>query len=197
MSDPQPESRQYPQPFEGITGTLRDDFLLSLDVRAVAHRDALIAMAHHLRTAIYVGHPAPVVQEVQQRVRNPRVGDLVVECTKAIRSPDRNVRLQGLGILLAHRMEWYESDEEWEKYKADETQYGGEVDENERTTDEAWYLQWGNNPGHVFRWHNAEFMALPLDPREFDFPLGSVATRDNLVGALAHSGFELRSPDAA
>jgi hypothetical protein len=184
------------QPREGITGVQRDDFLLSLDEKAVAHRDALIAMARHLQTASLVGNPAPVVQRIYERIKNPQPGDLVVESSTGVRTRDLDTRTKAFGILIEHRNEWWETDAEWEAQKRAE----GWDDDEDRRVDHAWYIQYGNDPGDVCRWVNCDFLAIPIDPKAFDYsigtrlPVGGVSVdRDDVVAGLAASGFEVRS----
>lgn len=184
------------QPREGIVGVQRDDFLLSLDMKAVPHRDALIAMARHLQTASLVGNPAPVVQRIYERIKNPQLGDLVVEASTGVRTRDLDTRTKAFGILIEHRDEWWETDAEWEALRAED----GGLTEEDRMVDHAWYVQYGNDPGDVCRWVNCDFLAIPTDPREFDYtfgtrlPGGGVGVdRGDVVAGLAASGFELRS----
>src|SRR5215467_3292917 len=147
---------RYQQPREDVVGIDRTgDDLLSLDERAVAHWNALIAMAKHLRTACGVGNPAPIVADIGKRIHNPQVGDLVVECTRVIwghRRTSDDDRLKGLGYLVEHRTEWAHTDDEWQRAL---TEDGYEADE--RPTDEAWYVQYGPDPGDVCRWTNCDF----------------------------------------
>lgn len=122
----------------------REDYLLSLDPRAVAHRDALIAMARHLADVSLVGNPAPVAARMGERIRAPQRGDLVVETSALASSADADTRLRGLGVLLDHRDEPLAAP------------IGATV------VDHAWYVQYGPNPEDVCRWTNCEFIALPL-----------------------------------
>jgi hypothetical protein len=88
------------QPREDVTGTAREDDLLSLDVAAVTHRDALISMAQLLSSACLVGHPAPIVERMGERIRKPQAGDLVIEVS-AMRSRDPDKRITGFGTGLS------------------------------------------------------------------------------------------------
>lgn len=143
------------QPHEDIKGSPLSDDLLSLDEKAVAHRDALIGMARLLHKACLVGDAAPVVVRIYDRLTKPQPGDLVVGMS-AMYSRDGDHRLKGLGILLEKRVEWMETDEEWAELVADE-----EADTDERFTDEAWYIQYGPNAEDVCRWTDCMFIALP------------------------------------
>lgn len=183
------------QPREGVIGVQRDDFLLSLDERAIAHRDALIAMARHLQTASLVGNPAPVVRRIYERIKNPQPGDLVVEWSMGVRG-DTETRFKAFGILIEHRNEWWETDAEWEALKAED----GGLTEDDRMVDRAWYIQYGNDPEAICRWVNCDFLAIPTDPKAFDYRTGSrlpgggvSVDREDVVAGLAASGFELRS----
>jgi hypothetical protein len=191
MSEP-----RIPQPREGITGTLRDeDDLLSLDEKAIPRRAMMCAMAKCLQRAVTVGQPAPVVQRMSERMRHPQPGDLVVETSRMGRQhPD----VEAFGILLAHRREWWSTDAEWAAEMAGEPEELRGTDN--RPTDHAWYVQYGPRPEDVCRWVNCEFIAIPLDPREAEIPVGTrdgsgvTITRDDLLGSLADSGFQLRPP---
>lgn len=184
------------QPHEGVTGLDRPDYLLSLDDRALAHRDALIAMASHLSGACLVGDPAPIVERMDKRIRAPQPGDLVVEVSTQY-TADAGRRIKGLGILLEQRVEWWETDAEWEAIKAED----GTLEDAERMTDRAWYIQYGPEPGDVCRWVNCQFTVIPTDPREFSMPVGRrdgtgvTITKGDLTAGLADSGFTLKSRD--
>jgi hypothetical protein len=160
----------YKQPREGVVGVDRngDDFL-SLDMRAVAHRAGLVAVAKHLRSACMVGDPAPVVREMSDRMRHPRVGDLVFEPTMATSSADLDTRTKALGYLVEKRTEWWLTDEDWAAEKAEDDR----LTDEDRQTDEAWYVQYGPDPGDICRWTNCDFGMIPIDPMEFYRPIGS------------------------
>ena len=192
---------RWPQPHEGISGTdLTGHWLLSLDERAVAHRDTLLAMALHLRTATLVGSPAPVVQRMSERMRNPVPGDLACSAEAMHRGPraDLDYRTKGLGILLARRREWAETHAEW-THACLLNRWDPLTEE--RITDDAYYLQYGPEPGDVCRWHNSAPVGLLTQPWSWAADgaaerteTGAVFTRDSLLGALADSGFQLRKP---
>jgi hypothetical protein len=192
---------RWPQPHEGIAGTDRDDDLLSLDERAIPHREALIAMARHLSSATLVGHPAPVVRRIRDRLDQPEPGDLAVavEVMHGRRDPDD--RIMGLGIYLAGRKEWASTDAQWAAYCEQERAAGGDPEADGRWTDRAFYLQYGPAAGDICRWTNSQAVALPVQIEDFSAPAGrregssTVFTRDRLTGALADSGFELRLPE--
>lgn len=145
------------QPREDISGSPLSDDLLSLDERAIAHRDALISMAKLLHTACLVGNAAPVVTRMYDRMKEPRPGDLVVERTSAMYSRNPDDKLKGFGILIETRTEWASSDEEWAAQLAEEAV----LVEDDRSTVTAWYIQYGPAPVDVCRWTNCEFIALP------------------------------------
>lgn len=198
----QPDPQQYKQPYEGISGLDRDDLLLSLDEAALTHRDALIAMVRHLQTATMVGNPAPVVERMNERIRTPQPGDLVVEASRGLYARDPETRYKALGILLEKRREWWHTDEEWEAQRAEEVAAGFEPDE--RPTDTAWYVQYGPNAGAICRWTNCSFVTLPINVASFSEPYGVrddrggvTVTRTDLLASLADSGITLRTPDAA
>lgn len=149
------------QPREDIAnGTNRDDDLLSLDDTAVAHRDALIGMARLLYNATMVGNPAPITADVYKRVSEPQPGDLVVEAG-VLYTRDQDKRLKGLGVLLEKRTEWWHTDKEWADLLAEEAY----EPDDDRPTDEAWYVQYGTKAEDVCRWTDCKFIALPYDYR--------------------------------
>jgi hypothetical protein len=191
----------WPQPYEGITGTdLTAYDLLSLDERAIAHRDTLLAMALHLNTATLVGNPAPVVERMSERIRNPRPGDLACAAEAMHRGPraDVDYRTKGLGVLLARRREYCESHQDWADLCLRE---GWNPLTEERMTDDAYYLQYGPEPGDICRWTNSAPVGLLTQPWSWTVDAaaertetGAVFTRDSLLGALADSGLTLREP---
>jgi hypothetical protein len=197
-------SGPWPQPFEGILGQgadLSGHWLLSLDEQAVPHREALIAMAHHLHTATLVGDPAPVVRRMNDRLRKPENGDLVVTTEVMHGRQDPDDRLKGFGVYLDGREEWAETDAQWEIEKAGNE---GWVTDEDRMTDTVFYIQYGQDPRDICRWHNSEVIVLPVDIGEFsadgaarrettdDGRTRAWFTRDSLIGGLADSGFRLR-----
>jgi hypothetical protein len=187
---------QMKQPHQDVTGTDRTDLLLSLDEAALAHRAWLAGLAFHLSTATTVGNPAPVVSRMAERIRSPQIGDLVVEQSSHWRgNPDD--RVKGFGILVEHRTEWWDTDEDYQRHI---TEYPEEADEP-RATDHAWYVQYGSAAVDICRWTNCSFLAIPTPGERFRVPGGTptgsdgiVVTRDSLLGALSDSGFKLRVP---
>jgi len=184
----------WPQPYEGITGTARaEDDLLSLDDIAIPRRMLMIRMAECLSRATLVGSPAPVVARMRARMDNPKPGDLVVA---RFISRDEDSLIKGFGILLAHRREWWSSDEDWAAEMAAEPE--ALRGDGNRCTDDIWYVQYGPQERDICRWSNASFLAIPADARDFEIPVGTpddrgvTFTRDDLIGGLADSGFRLR-----
>lgn len=152
------------QPREDVAGVQRTDDLLSLDMDAAPHRATIAALMRHLTRATMVGHPAPIVQRMCERIRDPQIGDLVVESHMATRHrADLDTRTKAVGYLLEHRTEWACTDAEWADAIAEDP---GLADQ--RVTDEAWYVQYGPAPEDVCRWTNCSFLAVPVDPRAFD-----------------------------
>jgi len=200
--DPVTEPTTFKQPYEDIVGIDRDNWLLSLDMRAVAHRDALRVLAHHLHTACLVGNPAPNVQRMYERITRPQVGDLVVEISSFYRRRSLgddawlDHRTKALGILLEHRREWWQTDEEWQREITEDP----DLADDGRVTDDAWYVQYGQAAADVCRWTNCDFIVVPMDSDEFRKPVGHhdgngvTLTRSDLLGALADSGFALKDP---
>ncbi len=190
----------FKQPHEDIVGIDRDDWLLSLDLRAVAHRDALRAMAHHLHVACLVGNPAPNVQRMYERISRPQIDDLVVESSSFYRRRSLDDaawldhRTKAFGILLEHRREWWQIDEDWQREITEDPDLAGDG----RMTDHAWYIQYGQAAVDVCRWTNCDFIMVPMDSNEFRKPIGHhggngvTLTRSDLLDELADSGFTLK-----
>lgn len=184
------------QPHEDVRGADRagNDFL-SLDERALFHRDLVIALTRHLYTAVRVGARAPIVQRMYLRIREPQIGDLVLETGKGMYSKDADTRTKALGFLVERRREWWDTDEEFAELLA-----AKEYDSaDERPTDEAWYVQYGPEPGDICRWANCDFIAVPFGADFVDRPAvrdGSklVLTRDALMRTVIDAGFNLDVP---
>lgn len=144
----------WPQPWEGIKGSVRDDSdLLSLEAAAVPRRRMMVAMALDTYRATLAGNPGPVAAAIGRRMRNPQAGDLVVEVTGA-REPGSEER--GFGVLLACRREWRSSDEDWARMP------GGE---HARSTCDVSYVQYGPGAEDVERWMDGQFITALSDDR--------------------------------
>lgn len=204
---------RLPQPREGIAGTERHaDDLLSLDEAAIPRRFLMAGMARCLRDAVLVGNRAPVVTRMWERMSRPVPGDLVLE----VSSFGRRACVEGMGILLAHRQEWWQTDAEWaaelEQERAAHEEFlrgpysqpdDGPFDpvSHERLTDHAWYVQYGPEPADVCRWVNCEFMTVLGSPADYAAAVGTRSdgsitfTRSDLIGALGDAGFTLRQPE--
>src|SRR6187401_1829374 len=101
---------QLPQPWLNADGTrvrgtqLTGDLaaILSLEEETMPARRALAIMSAHLSTATHVGHPAPIVAEMGERLRHPIPGDVVVESTSGRYSALRRAGdwYRALGVLL-------------------------------------------------------------------------------------------------
>lgn len=184
----------WPQPHEGVTGTERDDPFLSLDEAIVPVRDWLRGFARHLQRATLVGDPAPVVARMFDRITHPQPGDLVVESSTLYRPFDDTV-IKGVGFLVLERREWWQTDEEYQADIAADAQYADE----ERTTDHAWYIQYGPHAVDICRWTNCSFVVLPRPDEQFDLPIGTptgngvTLTRSDVLSGLADGGFKLRT----
>lgn len=188
---------EYKQPHEGVTGTARTDDLLSLYDNAMVHRNIIMAMTAQLHRACLVGDPAPNVQRIYERITRPQVGDLVA-IVDYLNRPDHPERYQGFGFLLADRIEWCETDAEWQVYLNEQEVWGLE---DTRRTDHARYIQYGNAAIDICRWVNCRLLTVLTDPNELTMPAGIpnegggiTFTRDSLLGALADSGIALRIP---
>jgi hypothetical protein len=156
----------WPEPHEGVVGVDRSgDWLLSLDERAVAHRDAILGLAYHVWSATSVGSPAPVVERMDERLRNPVPGDFVWVIDGGLDSRKRDLdrRIKALGFLVVARREWWTTTAEWERMLADDERYA----DDERDTDMAWYVQYGPDPADVCRWTGCTVLVVPVDQRMF------------------------------
>lgn len=181
-----------PQHREGIVGTLReDDDLLSLDERAIPRRMMMAALAMVLQRTTLVGDPAPVVARIGERIRHPEPGDLVVETSRFYR---KTMDVEAFGILLDHRREWLQTDEEYNQQLVDD----GDLNPDWRGEGHAWYVQYGPKPEDICRWVNCLFITIPTDANFGQVPVGTrdgngvTITRDDLLGGLADSGIFLR-----
>lgn len=147
----------YPQPREGIVGIKRDDDLLSLDDSAAPHRALIQLLAWELHSAtLRYGN------ELGDRIRNPRPGDLVIETTRGAIAAARGTPMpMAFGYLIERRVEWTETDEEWAQIVAEQALRADE----ERWTDDVWYVQYGPEPDDVCRWQNCSFAAVPNNHR--------------------------------
>lgn len=148
--------RDLPDHHAGIQGVDRADDLLSLEDSALAHRDALTTVAFHLHGAMLVGNPAPKVRGMWERVREPQIGDFVVEVTRGHYSKDPDLRRKAFGVLLATREEYTTTDAQWAELIAEYPE------EDERLTDTAWYIQYGSAGRDVCRWTNCRFYMVPI-----------------------------------
>jgi hypothetical protein len=179
----------YRRPHEGIVGTERTDDLLSLEDSAIPVRDLLRGLTFHLRTATLVGDAAPVVKRIYHRLTHPQVGDVVVVQDSQYMGQDS--RIKGFGVLVAERREWWTTDEEWEREKAEDC----DATDADRMTDHGWYVQYGPGAKDVCRWTNCTLLAVPLPDERFPDVFGTrnesgvTLTRDDLLGGLADSGF--------
>lgn len=138
--DAQPAPEQsWPQPWDGITGTVRDDLgdLLSLAPEAMPRRRLMIAMTY--------GWYRAAAGMTARRMQGPQQGDLVVE-TASGRKPGGERK--GIGILLGRRRE--------------------APGEDSRSPADAWYVQYGPGEQDVERWEGAAFIAVLTSDRASD-----------------------------
>lgn len=155
----------WPQPHEGVSGVdrTRDD-LLSLEKAALARRVIMIDMAEKIyRLTLWAPHTPERAAEFS-RMKNPRMGDLVMEVTIMRAFRDIETRASGFGILLGERTEWSSTDEQWNAYVAESAAEGLALTEEDRVTETAWYVQYGPAAGDICRWANADFIAVPVGP---------------------------------
>lgn len=183
----------YPQPHEDIVGIDRSETdLLSLADEAFTRRQMMMGQALLLHSACLVGHRAPIVERMWQRITHPEIGDLVMATDHRTRD------YKAFGYLVEARKEWWTTDEEWEKSVAEDPDY---YDEGDRPIDYAYYIQYGSAPVDVCRWTNCTIFMVPTDPQFCQKhigvrdPQGGVTiTRDGLLEALSDSGIKLNLP---
>ena len=157
MNDPsKPNSSKYPRPHEGITGTDRPgDPLLSS-----AEMSHLIGvLGYHLSSVLLLGQQAPFSETIHKRMEAPQPGDAVVVTDPVLRGTSET-RHQGVGYLLEVRKEWWDTDEEWERQKAEDDTL---AEADRMIEPAAWYIQYGENAGAVCRWVNCRVVAIPTD----------------------------------
>lgn len=104
-----------------------------------------------LRATMHVGNPAPRVAALAARLEKPQPGDWVVEMSSGL----YRYRPEALGRLLVQREEPILSEDGEGRAPATETW---------------WYIE--GVDGHLARWHNASFLALPgREALDMDWPL--------------------------
>ena len=158
------------QPHEDVVGQVLDNLgdLLCLSDEAQAHRSLIVSTAHLVLKACLSGMPTPSQREIDKRMRNPRVGDLVFEESSFWGSyrkghlQEGNAWCKGFGFLVEDRLEWAQTDELWEQLTSEGAFDVGE----DRPTDRAWYIQYGPSPEDICRWVGASVVAIPVDPHE-------------------------------
>lgn len=192
----------YPQPNEDIVGIDRSETdLLSLADEAFTRRQMMMGQALLLHSACLVGHRAPIVERMWQRITHPEIGDLVMATDHRTRD------YKAFGYLVEERKEWWTTDEEWKKTLSEERAYykqnypGEDFQPEERLTDYAHYIQYGPQPVDVCRWTNCSIIMVPTDPQFCQKSIGVrdpegniTITRDGLIEALTDSGIKLDLP---
>lgn len=150
---------EHLQPWENIIGEDRpDDKILSLDGDALPLRRLVMTYSRHFDQAVRVWGPAPIVEKMHKRTTTPLIGDLVVEIGGCATPKDERA-FRSMGILIEKRVEWWESDEEWQLSLLENTS----MSDNERSVDVAWYVQYGQNKEDITRWVDCSFTAVPTD----------------------------------
>lgn len=150
----------YPEHHEGVRGIARNEPWLSLEEDSWPIQEAIIALTRKVMSCCTVGNPAPSVTEVWQKMKNPQVGDFVVE-PWVYKRASLDKKMKSLGYLVAKRTEWAETEEEFQKYILEDPDYA-----EDRSTDIGWYIQYGPNPEDVCRWTNCDIYAVPFSPDE-------------------------------
>jgi hypothetical protein len=111
---------------------------------------ALAQSAHLAYTNALVGNPAPSVAEALSRMRDVRVGDLVLETTTYYRQPWSSA---GLGYLMELEQEPVSDEENWD----------GDLP---IPTEPVYYIRPLDGSQERVRWTNARFIALPPYPEQ-------------------------------
>jgi hypothetical protein len=159
----------FDQPYVGITPLPADGFPLVLDDSNLPLRLMIRVLMREMNSALLSAR-TPHQEEIYRRMQEVRPGDLVIERSTAYRRT-LDATLGGFGVLLAKRHEWETTDGEYAKLVAEKDAaciaIGEEPDPLEeharnRMTDTAWYVQYGPAPKDIYRWVNAECIALPL-----------------------------------
>lgn len=157
------------QPYVGITPLPADGFPLVLDDSNLPLRMMIRVLAREMNSAL-TGVNSPHQEEIYRRMQEARPGDLVIERSTAYRHT-LDATLGGFGVLLAKRHEWETTDEEYTQrcagYDLDNIRLGiapnsPEEHAENRMTDTAWYVQYGPTQKNIYRWVNAECIALPF-----------------------------------
>lgn len=151
------QSTELKQPREGVVGELRDqDDLLSLKGEAYPRRLLMTNLAYCIYQGTLIGNPPPNVRDLNERIRHPQIGDLVVE-TSTVYFALEGLRAQAFGILLDKRVEWAHTEGGWRQALHD-----GDYDQDDqRPQTFAWYVQYGPQPDDITRWTNCDFIAVP------------------------------------
>lgn len=123
----------------------------------------LIAAGLLLQRTTLVGNPAPVVDQISERMRNPQPGDLVWETSTSLRSlRDPAWAEKALGWFVERGQSPWASREEWARDECEWREYAGQPYE-ECPTRLVWIIRpWGDPDGR-FVWENAKLLGLPLD----------------------------------
>ncbi len=183
------------QPMEGIQGIdMSNIALLSLEDNALTVRLMMMRLFKYLWEAVLVGNPAPNVRRMFERMRNPQIDDLVIE-SSAVFSEDP----KGLGLLLDHRDEWWQTDEEWATSLSEDL----DLKDEDRQSEHVWYIQYGCAAIDICRWTNCSFVMVPVGVREFDEAsvfdrgknqLGLSIVRESLIDFLSDVGITCQIP---
>lgn len=157
------------QPYVGIAPIPAADFPFELNDSMLPLKMLIRRLAHELNSATRA-HPAFRHQGINRQMNEPRPGDLVIEQSTAYHETF-DCTACGFGVLLAKRLEWETTDEAYairctlqdlQDMQAGYTELTPEEHARNRTTDTAWYVQYGPDSKNVYRWVNAECIALPV-----------------------------------
>lgn len=157
------------QPYEGIEPLPADQVPFLLEDCTLLLRFLVRHLTYDLNFAC-LGHAGSEYRNTYRRMTDPQPGDLVIE-RSTVHRDDLTTILGGFGFLLAKRREWETTDVEWiqECSRSDDEHrsmgldpHSPEEHAERRLQETAWYVQYGPERAHIFRWVNAECLALPV-----------------------------------
>lgn len=145
------------QPHEGVAGVERLGDALLVNPQAC---DWVLSLTRQLYSASLSNTPHS--RTLFERLTNPTVGQAVVVSDAARHlgvEQQAEHRFHAVGYLVAHRREWWTTDEQW---AADLAEEGSGLEPGDRAIEPAaWYVQYGPDPDMVCRWVNCQVLAVP------------------------------------
>jgi hypothetical protein len=128
----------------------------------IPNEKLIATIGYNLYRTTSVGNPAPIVKTLGDRMRDPRPGDLVLEVSSIYwKMKQEPFDASNLGFLTRTAMEPVFTEEEWNE----EPELGHDnqpLPYGACPTEKVYYINRLDGKGEV-RWHNAAFIALPID----------------------------------